>query len=234
MVVGHIRASTCVVVKKGRAGRGKQPWFFEALHVGQRHTSGPKVGRNQTSFRGPDMCMPYPRPTSGCSTTIPSDSCPPLHLSPLSITSLAPLSFPHTCPPLTVPPVASPLLISCHLCHLSSCLCHPHSFFPASVSPPPGHRTPSSLSLCQSSRQTLIHVRCLAIPAGIQLSSKWKNAEAATSHRCSADSGLFYPDEAVIKVGWWWLNIFSTIKGKHKKGLSVSTVCQEACRCKCL
>jgi hypothetical protein len=130
-----------------------------------------------------------------------TDICPPLHFSPLPVTSLNPLSFPHTHPPLTIPPVASPLLISHHLCHLISHLCCPQIFFPASVSPPPGHCTQSNLLLCQSSYHTLVHVHFLAIPMGIQLSSKWQNAKATTSHMCGADSRLFDPDETIIKVG---------------------------------
>jgi hypothetical protein len=39
---------------------------------------------------------------------------------------------------------------------------------------------------------------------------------------CSDDLSLLDPDEEVIEVGWWWLNIISTINGNPKKGLSAS------------
>jgi hypothetical protein len=171
---------------------------------------------------GPNVCMPYPRPTSGRSTTVPLVVIPhsislfclshpslPFHsLTPVlhSLSHLLPLPFssPATCA-TSAPACVTPTASSQPLCLLHLAITHR-----------------VSLPLCQSSRQTLIHAHCLAIPAGIQLISKWQNAEATTSHRCSADSSLFYPYEAVIKVGWWWLNIFSTINGNPEKGLSAS------------
>jgi hypothetical protein len=44
-------------IKKVERARGKQPWFVKVLHVSQRHTSGPKAGKFQTTFHSPDMRM---------------------------------------------------------------------------------------------------------------------------------------------------------------------------------
>jgi hypothetical protein len=56
-VVDHIGALTYAVDKTCREGRGQNHGFMKLLRVSQRHISGPKVGKNQITFRSPDMCM---------------------------------------------------------------------------------------------------------------------------------------------------------------------------------
>jgi hypothetical protein len=99
----------------------------------------------------------------------PANTYPPLLLSPLSITSPDPLS------------------LSLHLssrCVTLTSSSQPPCFLRMAIT------QPSSLPITPSPRQTLIHVRCLAIPAGIQLNSRWQDAEVSTSPGCSFDSGL--------------------------------------------
>jgi hypothetical protein len=69
---------------------------------------------------------------------------------------------------------------------------------------------------------SLVATSVVKPPCNIQLRSIWKNAEDFKFHRFNADSGLLYPDEEVIEVSWWWVNIVSTINGKPEKGLSAS------------
>jgi hypothetical protein len=133
---------------------------------------------------------PYLRSTSVHPIAVPQSFsllCPPHLPLPYSFHSLTPIL--HSPFDLSHLPFSSPAICTTSR-HLILHLCHPHNFFPASVSLPPGHRTPSSLPLCQSSRQTLVHVIYLAIPASIQLNSRWENVEAAKFHRCSAELGL--------------------------------------------
>jgi hypothetical protein len=80
----------------------------------------------------------------------PTDSMSPTPSLLLSVTSLTPLSFPHTYPPLTIPPVTSPLSSPCHL----SSLCPPSSQPPCLLHLAIAHRVACHLPII---RQTLIH-----------------------------------------------------------------------------
>jgi hypothetical protein len=80
---------------------------------------------------------------------------------------------------------------------------------------------PSSLPIMPSPYQTLIHIHFLAIPAGIQMNSRWQDANPATSPRCSFYSSPLDLEEAVINIGWRWLNITSTINGKPRKDCQI-------------
>jgi hypothetical protein len=217
MVIGHIGASTCVVVKKCRAGREETMVFVEVLRVSQRHTSGPKAGKNQTTFRSPDMRMCILCPIPGRQVATPL--CPTRHLSPTpSLSSVchisrSPIAFAPshlssihypTCrhlPSHLPPPV--PLRSTSPLSHYTSA--------PACVTPQflPSHRVsstwpshnPVACPSCHHPRQILIHVHdCLAIPASIQLSSRWQNAEATKFHRCSVDLGLPIPMKQLLRL----------------------------------
>jgi hypothetical protein len=66
------------------------------------------------------------------------------------------------------------------------------------------------------------HVHCQTSTQASDLDLDGKNIEATKFHKCSADSGLIDPDEAVIEVRLWWLNIISTKNEKPEKGLSAS------------
>jgi hypothetical protein len=143
-------------------------------------------------------------------------SCSPIDFSPSHLSSIH-------CPTCT-----TLLHITSIPLHLISHLCCP------TVSPQPlcllhlAIVQPSSPHIVPSFCKILVHVHdYLSIPASIQLSSRWKNAEATKFHRCSANSGLLVLIEVFIGVGWWWLNIVSTINGNLREELSDS---QLSCR----
>jgi len=136
---------------------------------------GPKSREVQTTFHGPRS---YAR-----STCVSPIAFSPSHLSSIHR---------YTCH-------NSPL-ISSHLCHIAPHhlhpltpqlpLCRPHIFSQPSCFLHMAITQPNNLPMMPSPCQTLIHVRYLAILAGVQLSSRSQYVEAAMSPECIFDSGL--------------------------------------------
>jgi len=155
MITGHIGASTCIVVKTSRAGQWKQLWFLRCYVLARDTHRSQKRGGIKPLFVAPICTCPIP----SWQVVTPHPSCRQLSPTPS-------LSYVRHIPRFAFIPSH---LSSTHYTtyHFSLHLCHPHSFFLASVSPLPGYHTLTRISLHQSSHQTLIHVCYLAIPLGI-------------------------------------------------------------------
>jgi hypothetical protein len=117
MASGHIRASSCVVIEKYRVGQEETMVFVEALCIGRRHTLGPKMGKNETTFRSPDMGMCILCPILGRQVATPQLSFQ--QLSPThSLSSVCHISyFPLAFTPSHLPSIHCPTcrILSSHL-----------------------------------------------------------------------------------------------------------------------